>query len=306
MGVFKYHNMKSIYTSISVLLYLFFMDSLAYGQSFQRDSIQLVLEEAYYRDQAPRQTIDSLMRSSTLDGNKYLLAIEQQEQADSVNLAVVLPIIDLIYESQIYDLDSMSYKACWTVIQHAPDAIMHKYEDFVKQIAIRKLLSMHSYMAYIDRCKIRQSKAQIYGWQFKRMSNGIIVQYPMLTGVESRWKELGLEYKESLLIPEEYDPKYMSKTGIDNTQFAILGAITCNIPNQTVDDLSISINGVEVIKENHHAFFEVIISKQDLPAIIKFSTSDDFEEYTIKLNDEMDYVFLSCLVDENMIEIKEE
>ena len=58
----------------------------------------------------------------------------------------------------MYDLDSMSYKACWMVIQHAPDAIMHKYEDFIKQITIRKFISMNSYMAYIDRCKVWQSK----------------------------------------------------------------------------------------------------------------------------------------------------
>lgn len=88
------------------------MVSTGYGQNLQRDSIQIILEEAYYRDQAPRLIIDSLMRSGTSDGNKYLPVIEQQEQADSMNLAIVPPIIDMIYESQMYDLDSTACPRC--------------------------------------------------------------------------------------------------------------------------------------------------------------------------------------------------
>lgn len=282
------------------------MESVTYGQNPQRDSIKIILEEAYYRDQAPRQIIDSLIRTGILDGSEYLPLIEQQKQADSINLAVVLPIIDMIYESHLYDLDSMSYKACWTIIQHAPDAVMHKYEEFIRQLVKRRLISLNSYMSYIDRCKIRQSKAQIYGWQFKRLSNGLIIQFPILLGVESAWKELGLEYKDSILITKDYNPKYMSGSCINETQFMILGAVHSNDPNQSIEDVSITINRKEVINKDPSGFFKIIINKQDLPLTIKFSTPNNSKKYTLKRNKEVDYVFLSCLFNDNMIEIRNE
>ncbi len=296
---------KPIYTLILLLIHTFFMVSTGYGQNLQRDSIQTILEEAYYRDQAPRLIIDSLMRSGISDGNKYLPVIEQQEQADSMNLAIVPPIIDMIHKSQMYDLDSTAYKACWIVIQHAPDVIMHKYEDFIKQLVERKLISVYSYMAYIDRCKVRQSKAQIYGWQFKRLSNGVTIQFPILTGVEAKWKELGIEYEESTLIPDEYNAQYMSKRCIDDTQFVVLGIISSNDPNLT-DNVSISINGIEITSKAPHNFFETIVRKQELPIIVKVATQSNSEEYVIKRNSETDYIFLNCFVDGKTIDIRNE
>lgn len=297
--------MKSICTII-VLFITFFMEHTVYGQNIQRDSIKTILEEAYCRDQAPRQIIDSLMKSGISDGNEYLPIIEQQKQADSINLSVVLPIIDMIYESNLYDLDSISYKACWTIIQHAPDAIMHKYEEFIKQLAKRNLISTNSYMSYIDRCKVRQAKAQIYGWQFKRLSNGMIIQYPILEGFKSAWRELGLEYKDSMLLSKDYNPKYMSSSCINETQFMILGAVYSNVSNHSIEDISITIDGKEVINSDTSGFFKIIISKQDLPLTIKFSTPYNSKKHRLKLNKEVDYVFLSCSFDKNMIEIKNE
>lgn len=274
------------------------MYSSVYGQDLKRDSVQIILEEAYQRDQAPRKIIDSLMRAGILDGNKYLPAIEQQQRADSMNLVLVPPLIDMIYESQMYDLDSMAYKACWTIIQHAPDNIMHKYENFIKQIVVKRLISIDSYMAYIDRCKVRQSKAQIYGWQFKRFSNGLTVQFPILIGFETKWNELGLKYKESDLMPNEYKVQYDYRTCIDDTQFAILGVISHNKPNQILYGVSISINNVEITKSDSLGFFKVTFNKQDLPVTVKIATKDVSKEYMVKQSNDIDYVFLNCLVDE--------
>ena len=219
----------------SLIIELFCLYPNVYGQESTRDSIQLLLKQAYQRDQRPRQTIDSLMRSGVIDGNKYLPAIEEQERADSINLVTVPPLIDKIYESQLYDLDTMAYQACWIVIQHAPDSIMHKYEDFIRQLVERKLISVSSYMAYIDRLQVRQSKAQIYGKQFKRFSNGLTIQYPILVGFETEWEKLGLEYNTEDLIPGEYEVQHNYQTSINNDRFAIIGIAPHN------DELLLSI-----------------------------------------------------------------
>src|SRR6056297_2050725 len=74
-------------------------------KEIDRKKIMKSLEEAYLRDQAPRLVIDSLMRSGVTDGNLYLPAITQQREADSINIEVVLPIVDTLYKYEIYDLD---------------------------------------------------------------------------------------------------------------------------------------------------------------------------------------------------------
>lgn len=268
------------------------------GQESTRDSIQLLLKQAYQRDQRPRQTIDSLMRSGIIDGSKYLQAIEEQQQADSLNLIIVPPLIDKISESQLYDLDSMAYKACWIVIQHAPDSIMYKYKNFIKQLVEKKLISVYSYMAYIDRGKVRQSKAQIYGWQFKRFSNGLTIQYPILVGFESEWRKLGLEYNTDKLIPDEYKVQHNYQTCINNKQFAILGIISHNDGNisQLKNELLLSINNKIVAKSDSLGFFKIIIGKQDLPIKLKISTQNVSTEYVVEKTNEMDYIFFNCLI----------
>ena len=200
----------------------------------------------------------------------------------------------------------MNLRCTTWILQHAPDVIMHKYEDFIKQLVERKLISVYSYMAYIDRCKVRQSKAQIYGWQFKRLSNGITIQFPILIGVEAKWKELGIEYEENTLIPDEYNAQYMSKKRcIDDTQFVVIGTISSNDPNLT-DNVSISINGIEIAPQGPHNFFETIVWKQELPIIVKVATQSNSEEYIIKRNNETDYIFLNCFVDGKTIDIRNE
>lgn len=292
--------MRIIYITFLFIIEIFCLYTNVYGQESTRDSIQFLLEKAYLRDQRPRQTIDSLIRSNIIDGNKYFQAIEDQQQADSINLIIVPPLIDKISESQLYDLDSMAYKACWIFIQHAPDSIMHKYKKFINQLLEKKLISINSYMAYIDRGKVRQSKAQIYGWQFKRFSNGLTIQFPILAGFESEWRKLGLEYNTDKLIPDEYKVQYNYQTCINNRQFAILGITSHNDNNisQFKDELLLSIDNEIVAKSDSLGFFKIIIRKQDLPIKLQISTQNVSTEYVVKKIDEIDYIFLNCLINE--------
>ncbi len=283
-----------------VLTVLFCMHGLS-QQDFTRDSIQAILDDAYERDQTPRRMIDSLMRMGIVDGNKFLPAIVQQKQADSINMAVVPPIIDLIIKQQLFDLDASAYHACWTIIQHAPDSIQSKYDGFIKQLVLKRLISYESYMAYIDRINVRQSKAQIYGWQFKRFSNGLIVQFPVLNGFESEWNNLGIEYNESDLLPDEYD---VHEYGIciDSTQFVVSGIITYANPDRIPDEILLSLKDKEIIAHDTSGYFKAIINKRDLPISVNASIGSISHQFEIKC-DNSDYIFLNCIVEQNMIKI---
>lgn len=282
------------------------------SQNLRRDTIITLLKEAYQRDQNPRKIIDSLMRSGIVDSNKYLPAIELQEKADNTNLLLIPPLIDEIFEHQIYDLDSIAYKACWTIIQHAPDSILHKYESFIKQLVAKKLISVKSYMAYVDRGQVRQSKAQIYGWQFKRFSTGLIIQYPILNAYKDRWHELGYNYEDNNFLSNEYGAQYNEMTCIGYTQFAVLGVLNKGTLNSQMNlitplsGVSISIDGVEVGKTDSNGFFRVIINKRDLPVKIKFMAESASVEYMTMPNKGMDYVFLTGFVTGKAIDIIEE
>jgi hypothetical protein len=275
-----------------------------FQQNLTRDSIQAIINEAYERDQAPRRMIDSLMRMGIVDGDKFLPAITQQKKADSINMAVVPPIIDLIIKRQLFDLDANTYRNCWTIIQHAPDSIQLKYDGFIKQLVLKRLISNESYMAYVDRTNVRQSKAQIYGWQFKRFSNGLIVQFPILNGFESEWKNLGVEYNESNLLPDEYHV-HDYRICIDSTQFVVLGIITYANTDKIPDDISLSINGKETIAHDISGYFKTIIRKSDLPISVNVSIGSISNQFEIE-RDNLDYIFLNCIVERNIIKIIKE
>lgn len=239
-----------------------------------RDRIIRILKEAYQRDQAPRMVIDSLMRNGVTDGNLYLPAVYQQREADSINIKVVLPIVDSLYKYQIYDLDPIVYECCWIVIQHAGDEIMVKYARFVEQLAKRDIISSSSYMAFIDRLQVNRSKAQIYGYQFKRLANGILIQYPILKGQKKRWKELGCYSDMKDLLPADYTVNYRA-TPINKDQFVILGFLYKGENDWPIEDLvplkntQILIDKRKKTTTDSNGFFQIVMSKKKLPAYVE-------------------------------------
>lgn len=284
-----------------LLLFLLFMNEV-FGQEFSRDSILAILKEAYELDQAPRRSIDSLIRLNESDGNKYLPFIEQQKQNDSINQIKILPIIDYIFKSQVYNLDTFVYNNCWIIIQHAPSYTLYKYKDFIKQLIEKNLISASSYMAYMDRCEVKKSKAQLYGYQHYRFPTGQVIQYPRKVGYEKRWKDLGLTYNESLILPSGYGTKYHCDICIDDTQFVIIGSVIRNSSCDTFENISIFINDKE-IEVDSHGIFKSIVNKQDLPLILKFKTANYLQEYVVNGDRETDYYILNCIYDEDNIYI---
>lgn len=263
-------------------------------KGIDRKKIIKTLEEAYQRDQAPRLIIDSLMRSGVTDGNLYLPAITQQREADSINIKVVLPIIDTLYKFEIYDLDTIAYEWCWIIIQHANNDVMVGYTDFIEELANRDLISKSSYMKFVDRLEVRNERAQIYGYQFHRLANGTMIQYPILKGREKRWKKLGCEYKMNSIISADYIINYYA-TEIEKDQFVCIGFIfegerDSSIENCTpVVNAKILLNKRVVAVTDSCGYFSVIMNKKKLPSNIEVLINGMPIEYKIEQNKDKDF-----------------
>lgn len=277
-------------------------------KEIDRKKIMKSLEEAYLRDQAPRLVIDSLMRSGATDGNLYLPAITQQREADSINIKVVSPIVDTLYKYEIYDLDSIAYKWCWIVIQHANNDVMVGYTDFVEQLANRDLISKSSYMKFVDRLEIQKERAQIYGYQFHRLANGTMIQYPILKGRERRWKELGCESKMDL---SDFTINYQA-TEIEKDQFVCIGFIYDGERDFSIDDNS-PIVKAKVLLDKHlitttdsNGYFSVVMNKKKLPSSIDVLINGLPIEYKIEQNKDKDFSISVGYFNNERIDVKSE
>ncbi len=296
--------MKLRYTIFALFISCMFTLN-CYGQNIDRKDILRILSEAYKRDQEPRKILDSLFLQNVTDANKYIPVIDQQRHADSVNAEIVFPIIDMIYDNKTYDLDSSAYQQCWTIIQHSTENILVKYKDFVNQLLRRKLISRNSYMAYIDRCEVKNCKAQVYGYQFKRFPNGLLIPFPIKQGYKGRWNDLGIDYDEKLLIPSNYDADFNDKVCLDNSEFAILGVVT-NQASQDIKDCYIYINDNKAERTTSRGFFKLICDKRYPSQNIKFKYKKLTKEYKLNNYDNKDFIILNCIISDDNIEVIEE
>lgn len=276
-------------------------------ESINRDSITLILKQAYIRDQTPRLIIDSLMRKGITDGNLFLPAIAQQHTDDSINLREVLPIADTISQYAIYDLEAKAYETCWLVIQHASDNVRVEYTGFVEQLVNRKLISLSSYMAFVDRLNTDKYKAQIYGYQFKRFANGTLMQYPVLKGWKRKWKNLGLNCKKNIL-PSEYTINYPT-VYINRNQYALIGFVykgksDCDIEKlMPIKDVAILLNGKVVTTTNDTGHFSVILNKRMLPKTINIRIDGHLFKYKIQNVETKDFSILGGYYSDEKLDI---
>ena len=264
-------------------------------KEIDRKKIMELLEGAYLRDQTPRLIIDSLMRSGVTDGNLYFSAITQQREADSINTKIVLPIIDTLYKFEVYDLDTIAYKWCWTIIQHANNDVMVGYTDFVEQLAKRDLISKSSYMAFVDRLQIRKKRAQIYGYQFHRMANGTMIQYPILKGSEKEWKKLGYASRINNLLPSDYIVNYQA-VEIKEDQFICLGFIFEGERDSSIENCPPVVNAKILLNKRVVAvtdscgYFSVIMNKKKLTSNIEVLINKNPIEYKIEQDKDRDFL----------------
>jgi hypothetical protein len=274
-----------------------------------REKILKILKEAYERDQAPRKIIDSLYRSGCTDGNQFLPAFAQQREADSINAKVVFPIVDTLYKYKIYDWDSIAYRHCWCIIQHADDEVMIKYTDFVEQLAKRDLISTSSYMAYSDRLQIDKGRAQLYGYQHHRTANGTMIQYPVLTGIEKRWEELGSEYETNNILPSDYTIDYKA-VEITEDQFVCIGFIFEGESDYPIEKLSPVVNADVILDKNvitttdSNGYFCVVINKKKIPSNIELIINNTPVEYKIEQNADKNFLISTGYFNNGKIDVE--
>lgn len=276
------------------------------NNTIDRNKIAKLLKEASQRDQQPRLIIDSLMRVGVTDGNLYLPAIQQQQYADSINLEIVLPIIDILYKNKIYDLDTDSYNSCWLIIQHAENSIQYKYKDFIDLLAAKSLISKSSYMVFIDRLCVRKHQLQLYGMQFKRFENGLFMEYPTQIGKDDRLKLLKYEKKGKFLIPDDYKISY-SFPPINKGEYVVCGFLFEGEKDSSVNDciplnnIDFFIEGTKIATTDSNGFFGIILTNNLLSKRITAKIDGKDFEYKLPYNQDADFFISKVFFNGNVL-----
>lgn len=191
-----------MYIMITMLCLL--LSFQCFSQEIPQD-YQSVLRRAQYRDQHPRKSLDSLLKTGELNGENYIPYIQEQERNDSINQDLVLPIIDGILNNTI-KLDEESYKICWLILQHSDSAIHNKYYPFVEQLYSESVISPFEYCAYVDRMCIYKKHYQIYGTQMYRSGGGTYVPFPVVNKGNDRFPDIDI-FDKIRAIYKDYKPE---------------------------------------------------------------------------------------------------
>lgn len=148
-------------------LYMNNMFAQEYGSVEKIDSL---LQKVLYYDQKVREDYNHTHTAEFL---------RKMECRDSINQAIVLPIIDAIVQKKLEGLPDRSWRACFMVLQHAPFRIQLQYLDFVTEYFKKGYILNYEYMIFVDRIYASERKAQPFGSQSVRFLNGKRVFLPM-------------------------------------------------------------------------------------------------------------------------------
>lgn len=138
------------------------------------DSIDVLLREVLQRDQQVRNDYNRCVSE-----NDRKEKLEAWEKGDSLNLSIVLPIIDSIMEGRLTDLSSDSWRSCFLVLQHAPSDVQMDYRDFVVEYYKKGYIMAYEYMIFIDRLLVGENRMQIFGSQIVVFPGGKRLQFPL-------------------------------------------------------------------------------------------------------------------------------
>ncbi|MDD4385546.1 MAG: hypothetical protein PHD06_10265 [Bacteroidales bacterium] len=282
--------------------------SIPSPQEIDKEKINKVLKEVYELDQKYRYTVDSLSRSKAdmaILATALLPMIEQDEK----NREVVFPIIDSIIHYQINDLDSLSYKACFLVMQHShqeiaqlPQDKQDKYYGFVLSLAQDDYISSLNYAWYVDRMNVYNNKAQKYGVQVELKRNRVKVLYPINEQYNKSWEDLGLEFNEEKEWKDvDYPPILIS-----DDEFAILGFIfkkqepDLNNSNEYeyrgVEGVQVKVNESNYTFTDGFGYFYFVVDKASIPERIQIITDKDKFEYEIESKDDTDFIIINYVL----------
>lgn len=229
------------------------------------------------------------MKKGITDGDLFISAIIQKQEADSINLEVIVPIIDMLYDYKIYDLGAVAYDNCWVIIQHSPLYIMNKYIKFVEELEKRKLVSKDSFMAYIDRLQVKQNKSQVFGWQHYRFPNGVMIQYPVLKKLKERWRDIKCESPPDSYLSSDYNVSYEA-IKLSKSQYAIIGLVLdySEKTPSNLQNIKVFADNVLAGTTDSNGYFQLIVDKKKKPKAITLLIDNKHVDYDVptRINDD--------------------
>jgi hypothetical protein len=250
-----------------------------------KQRINEVLKQAYELDQKYRRIVDSLMKAEIYNEELAVAAYEMKEQ-DKRNIELVLPIIDSIIHYRIDDLDTLSYKACYLVIQHADVDIHNKYVDFVHHLAQKGYIPSLNYAWFVDRLLVGQGKVQKYGVQAYRYINNVTLLYPVGIDYLESWNELGLEFDPKIWDNCKYSPALVSPN-----EFALLGFILHN--SEGAEGIKVQVNESIHTLTTSTGYFCLVFNKELIPNSIQIVTSSATVDYKLDIAEDADFIVVT-------------
>lgn len=179
---------------ISLVLLFSFLTFFVQAQSPVMDSVTKVLEEVYKRDQEPREAIDSIGKKYGYDSEEMRSHWKRIHQSDSINLSIVLSIIDKYGWLGEKETSAKANEVQFLAIQHADLSTQLQYLPLLKSAVSKGKARAKDYAYLQDRINTSQGKFQVYGSQYYGGPSGNMHLYPIIDepGVNKRRKKVGL------------------------------------------------------------------------------------------------------------------
>ncbi len=141
------------------------LSKIALRKKNYNDSIAALLLNILRDDQRYRLKIDRIVNQFGYGSEQYNKLWETIDHYDSLNLVIMISILDKYGWLGSEEIGREGNKAIWLVIQHAPLAIQEKYFP-VMHTAVENGKASLMHLAYLqDRILIRNGKKQLYGTQ---------------------------------------------------------------------------------------------------------------------------------------------
>ncbi len=163
-------------------------------EKYENKPLKALLESVLETDQKYRNMSDSIERTFGSESKEYKDLWAIQHILDSVNVVIVLSIIDKYGWLGNETVGGLGNMSLFFVIQHADISIQEKYLPIMKQ-AVKDNKADASNLAMLeDRILIRNNKKQIYGSQVTKNEMGEFVVLPIEDekNVDKRRMEVGL------------------------------------------------------------------------------------------------------------------
>lgn len=284
-----------------VLLFLLTMGSRVYAQNDPTlQNHDRMLKQVFEKDQAIRLKLDSL-QSTDATPEQLLPMYRQMEKIDSENQTIALPVLDKYLAGRI-DLSEESLSALFYVIQHASGEIQMKYEKFIFALWEKQVISNLEYAWFVDRLRVRQKKAQIYGLQaYMDAYTQDVFLYPVADDAHKRRDEIGLKEIEQELdesFRDEYAPIYIS-----SSEYVIFGhttRLTAEGQNREGVLAKITVRQ-KVFTTNEKGFYAIKLKRNKVPDQLQFDV--DEKSYTRKVHygPHVDWEIIDMIINDDSI-----